>query len=312
MNPVYRVVRNVWEIPLSVASLAFYKTTRALIRRKLKKQQAQLPQTPTWRPLSTKLLQLPGVLPWLMTTGPRWNTHAIIATSSPFEVKHSLALDVAAAKKSAGAWTLAIYTFPGAKTVAHIGSIQRPFAEDWATVTLSPGRYSLGLRYYHWADRVELPAVKADDQPMLAAMPLPGTINHFYADLAQSTTRFYRALHYYVFTLLRFRRWLPESFVVREFLPVGNPETHFQYGALEAGDVLQIALSEPVRAAYDVYLTLYNRASFPVHSAELAADHYLTPAGLPAGFYLLRINPKQPGAAPAFASGITITRQGAA
>ena len=97
-----------------------------------------------------------------------------------------------------------------------------------------------------------------------------------------------------MFTLLKLRKWLPEPFVRREYLPVGAPETHFFYDAMERGDRLTVHLAPPLVQHFDVYLTTYNRASFPLFWDRVTADGYVSQVMPSDGFYLFRIRPKSP------------------
>ena len=93
----------------------------------------------------------------------------------------------------------------------------------------------LGLRYYRWTEHVELPAIQGDGNDLVAAKVVPRDINNFYSDLINRRNLFYYALHFYVYTMLRFRRMLPSGFVERQYAPVGNPETKYLYGTVQAG-----------------------------------------------------------------------------
>ena len=123
------------------------------------------------------------------------------------------------------------HTRPG-RTVTSVGSLSSPFRDGKARLKLPPGKYWLGLRYYQWNRDAELPAVRADGTDVAKPTTVPADINGFYRDLGQRSNVIYLALHYYVFVLLRYRRWFPASFVQRKFLPMGNPETKFYFEAL--------------------------------------------------------------------------------
>ncbi|MGB3515812.1 MAG: DUF6208 family protein, partial [Elainellaceae cyanobacterium] len=266
-----------------------------------------------WRSLSAETLKSPLSLPVLMTKGPRWNTHAVIGTVGPFRVEQELALNVGAIAQSAGSWTAAIYSYPTYRTVDNLGSLEQARAKDsadhvsespelstekgWYSLALPPGRYSIGLRYYQCADQMVFPTVRIDGQDAVPAQPVSPKVNDFYHTLADQTSGFYRFLHGYIFTLLRWRRWLPASFVRREFLPVGAPETEFFYDAMYAGDRLSLQLASRLVQDFDVYLTVYNRASFPLFWAKVEAETYLSEPISADGFYLFRIRPKAPDAA---------------
>src|SRR5437870_5454612 len=115
------------ETPLSFASFIFYRSMRFVMRRlivlnsRLNHRRAH-----QWHVLSAETLAMPLALPALMTSGPRWNPHAILAGAGPFEVKQSVSVDLEPLMASAKSWTLVFYTFPAQRTVAHIGTLQGP------------------------------------------------------------------------------------------------------------------------------------------------------------------------------------------
>jgi hypothetical protein len=127
----------------------------------------------------------------------------------------------------------------------------------------------------------------------VAAEPVPPGVNTVYDTLADRTTLYHQALHYYVHTMLRLRRWLPTGFVRREFLPVGDPCTEFRYGWFPAGSALELHPSERLLQNFRIYLSVYNRASLPVHSCELSDRDSTTKVFSEAGFYLFRLRPRQ-------------------
>src|SRR5271157_580741 len=247
-----------WELGLALLSFIFFKSVKFLIRRLLsiyylvaKKQALQ------WKVASAKLLKKPGALPMIMTMGPRWNTHAIIGNVGPIAVKRSLTVDVAAAERSAQAWTLVVTTFPGNETVTSLSSLDAPFRGPTAEIPLRPAKYWIALRYFKWAESVELPALAVDGVEVIHSTHVPSDLDGFYRTcLAGKSNLFYLCLNYYVFVLLRYRRFFPSAFVEREFLPMANPETHFYFGALQAGERLSMQLDRSLLTSYDVYLTI--------------------------------------------------------
>ncbi|MEB3358630.1 MAG: DUF6208 family protein [Synechococcales bacterium] len=289
-----RPYQLLWEIPLAVLSFLFFKVMKAVIGvLYLAFLQLNPAKATQWRVLSAETLASPLSLPVLMTKGPRWNTHAIIGTAGPFPVSHTLALDGETIRASAASWTAAIYTYPGYRTVGTLGSL----SGQGEQLTLLPGRYSVGLRYYNWRDTVVMPSISVDGEERIPAQAVSPKVNAFYGKLAERKSWFYQALHYYVYTLLKLRRWLPEGFVQREYLPVGAPETAFLYGAIAPGHTLRLHLQPPLLEQYDTYLTLYNRASLPLFWEQLRSPDYASPLLPNDGTYLLRIRPK-PGSSP--------------
>jgi hypothetical protein len=278
-----------WQIPLAVLSLGFYKVSKVSISQIYALYLAITSRKAVnWRVLSAETLQNPLGLPVIMTKGPRWNTHAIVATLAPIAIRSQLAVDVRSAQKSAASWTVVVYSYPDYRTIANLGSLSSADAEDWAVVTLPPGKYALVLRYYEWGEAVQLPAIQVDDRELVGVQPLNPQINEFLKDLKQIKNGFYLALHYYVFVLLKLRHRLPEAWIRREFLPVGDRDNQFGYGYCQTGDQLQFEFSASLLADYVVYLTLYNRSSFPIFWSAIATQQYQTEPLTQDGFYLLR------------------------
>jgi len=285
-----------WELGLGLLSFIFFKTVKFIIRRLLsvyylvaKKQAYQ------WKVASAELLKKPGVLPMIMTMGPRLNTHAIIGNVGPLALKRSLTVHVAAAERSAQVWTLVVTTFPSNQTVTSISSLDAPFPTPTAEIPLRPGKYWIALRYFRWAESVELPALAVDGVEVIPSTPVPSDLDGFYRTcLAGKSNPFYLCLNYYVFVLLRYRRFFPAAFVEREFLPMPNPETRFHFGALQAGECLSIQLDPSLLTSYDVYLTIYNRASFPMVWLQVIHGDFVTAECTADGFYLVRVHNKGP------------------
>ena len=128
---------------------------------------------------------------------------------------------------------------------------------------------------------------------LVPAAAVPGNANAVYARLAERTTPYYRALHHYIHPMLRLRRWLPQAWVRREYLPVGDPCTEFRYDWFPADCSLELRVSPRLHQDCRVYLSVYNRASLPVHSQELGVGTLRTPAFQEAGFYLIRLRPRR-------------------
>jgi Family of unknown function (DUF6208) len=282
-----------WEIPLALLSFVFYKAMKFIIGNlytiylAIAKEKAS-----QWRVLSAENLKSPLSLPVLMTKGPRWNTHAIIGTLGPFAVKESIAIDAEMANRSARSWIAVIYSFPSYETITTIESNKSKTEVKWEEIQLKPGKYSIGLRYYNWRDRVILPEIKVDREVFTTACSVPADVNHFYDNLSEKSNGFYLSLHYYIFTLLRLGKWLPKSLVKTEYLPVGSPDTQFVYGYLNRGQSLKLEIDSSIVKNHDIYLTLYNRSSFPVSWCQIEEENYLTKPIQNHGFYLMRIRAK--------------------
>jgi hypothetical protein len=260
----------VWELPLAVASRLLFQITRFVLRRiaRLHYRRAA-DDARRWRLLNADLLARRFALPVVMTEGPRWNTHATIGRVGPLSVRSSLEVQTSLADASARAWTIVVYTFPNHRTIATMGPADRCSGEDWTKIPLPPGRYSLILRYYKPSPQATLPTVRIDGQPSVDSMGVPEDTNAFYERLASRRNLFYVMLHYHAFFALKYRARLPRQMVERVYLPVGNPQTCFRYGALGPSDVLRVALAPAVLDACDAYVTVYDVGSFPVAWQEI-------------------------------------------
>ena len=276
---------------LTFASFAFYRSMRFIMRRlivlnsRLNKRRAH-----QWHVLSAEALNLPLAMPALMTSGPRWNPHAILAGAGPFAVKESVRIDTSALMSSAKSWTLVFYTFPDQKTAGHVGSPQGPFADRWHTVRLAPGKYSIALRCYRWSNTITFPEIHADGATAIPSRSVSGQNNDFYYDLSKRRGRLYLWMHYYVYNLLRGTSTIPGVSTEREFLPMGNPETEFRYGPVQRGHSLRFNVEPAVLSTHDLYFTQYSRDSFPTRWYRIEESVHTSEPATEDGFYLLRMH----------------------
>ena len=238
------------------------------------------------------MIKAPLILPVMMTKGPRWNTHAVIGTLGPFKVERAIAIDAQTANKSARSWIAVVYSFPRYKTVTSLESDKLDADTAWQSIELTPGKYSLGVRYYNRADTIDYPEIKIDGELFVEAHNVPSDINSYYDDLINSKNWFYISLHYYIFTILKLRRYLPESFVRQEYLPMGAPSTHFAYNYLDRGQTLTIETKSAIIEQFDIYFTLYDRSSLPISWCIITEEKYILPAQDRQGYFLLRVRPK--------------------
>lgn len=289
-----------WEVPLGLLSFCFargVKATLTLLSRYY--NPADRKAKPEWQVVSAEFLASPIKLLWTMSRA-RWNLHALIAIAGPFTVKSHLQIDTAALFHSAPSWTAVVYTLQGFKTLTSISSLTTAPTKSATEIPLPPGRYLVGLRHYHWSDPITLPAITVDGQLVLAAAPRPAppNANQFYRDLIQRRRWIHRWLNYYVYPLLRYRRYLPARLVHDIFLPVPNPETHFYFGALAPGETLTIKLVPALLHDYAVYLSHYSRDCFPLDWQALTAPEHHMAARPDKTLYILRVHPNHPTAAP--------------
>ena len=298
-NSIFKMIMNInkilliWEIPLAFFSFLFYKLMKFVIGNLYTIYLAiNQDKAKQWRILSAETLKTPLSLPVLMTKGPRWNTHAIIGTLGPLSVQETIALDLNSIKASAQSSIGAVYSFPNYQTVATIGADVVENEQQWQVLNLKPGKYTLGLRYYNYGNKITFPDVKIDGQDCVKAQDIPNNVNEFYQNLIQEKNWFYSALHYYIYTLLKSRKWLPESFVRGEYLPVGAPDTQFFYHYLSKNSQLEIQIDNSVLEQFDVYFTLYDRCSLPLSWCHIQEEKYLTILMVNNGYYLLRVRNK--------------------
>ena len=286
-------VSLLWEIPLALLSFVFNKVMKFVIGSLFTIYLAtNTKKASQWRILSQKMIDAPLVLPVMMTKGPRWNTHAVIGTLGPFFVQESIDIDLIKANASSRSWIAVVYSFPGYKTVTSIESAKVDLTQDWHTIKLSPGKYSLGVRYYNRAETIEYPAIRIDNQIFVDSYSIPSNINDYYHDLIKAKNWFFSSLHYYIFTILKLRNYLPESFVRREYLPMGAPATHFAYSYLDSQQTLKIAIASIVLKQFDIYFTAYDRSSLPLSWCIITESEYLFPPQEKKGYFLLRVRPK--------------------
>ena len=282
-----------WEIPLAFLSFVFYKIMKFAIGilftvyLAVNKQKAS-----QWRYFSQKMITAPLILPVLMTKGPRWNTHAVIGTLGPFKVKDEFELDLESANKSAGSWIAVVYSFPTYKTITSLESNKINADNKWYSVKLKPGKYTLGIRYYNRSDNLQLPAIKVDGKDFVDTQSMPSDVNNFYYDLIKAKNWFYLSLHYYIFTILKLKNILPESFIRNEYLPVGAPDTFFAYNYLQEQQKLQLDIDTEIVNSCNIYFTLYDRSSLPISWEQITTTQYSVAAPENNGYYLLRIRPK--------------------
>jgi Family of unknown function (DUF6208) len=288
-----RLTAAICEIVLAPLSFLFYRVTRFGMQRLVQAHDRANPaQATTWRTLDAPAVRKPFNLLALMTSAPRWNTHALIALAGPLQVRRTVAVQTATAAKSAEAWTVVVHSEPTHRIVASVGSLDAVNDDPWRVIELPPGAYRLALRYYRWSAAAKLPAVEIDGMPALRPLAVAADINDFYHGLARHSSFLYLSLHSYVCTLLRYRRWFPRSFVEREYLPAGNPQMTFHYGFLRAGTRLVIEMDAGLLRTHDVYFTAYNRASFPVFWYPLTETRHSTARIPAAGTYLIRVHAK--------------------
>jgi hypothetical protein len=285
----------------ALLSFALFRSLRALLQAAKRRYSARHPESSRqWQVISGGFVAKPLVVPLIMTSAPRWNPHAVIGTLGPIPVHETIAF-AAAAPRAAGDWFFAVYSHPGHEP-AGSASHRHDAGQDWIEVKVpKPGQYVVGARYYRARAEVAFPAARADGAPIAGPSAPIADANQFYATLWMRDSLLYRAIAFYVWALLRCRGRVPERWITRELIPVGNPETRFAFGTCRTGDLLSWKLTPGEREQFDLFLTIYSRGSFPRSWSE--GDG---PVPAPCdGFYLARIQPKAAGPAAGLSRGET-------
>lgn len=282
-----QVAQRILFIPrlaLSLLSWLLLHTLSWLIRSALRVGRLlKRPRRSRWIGFS-EVVAKPIGIPFLIVTAPRWNCHATIAITDSFHIKNKISLNTESAFHSSEAFSFVLYPESGAafSIASHLG----PRGE--ITFNLSPGAYRIGARYYGSTEDPSFPEVFADGEVALEAVCLKGETIRYQKQLESIRNRRHWPsawLHYYVFHMLQWR-FLGEEFLKKEFVPVGNPDTDFEYGFLKAGQELTVKTGEEPYPTC-VFVTIYNRHSFPVKWTEVPhSPHHET--CLQDGFYLIR------------------------
>ncbi|AUC59717.1 hypothetical protein AA637_00540 [Cyanobacterium sp. HL-69] len=241
-----------------------------------------------WRVIDNQLVSSAINMGVLMTKAPRWNTHAIIGTLGPFMVENDLSLEVASANNSAKSWFAIFYSFPNYDTIDTIAS-KVDNQEQWQSIKLKKGKYTIGLRYYNYGEKLTLPAVRIDGKEFTPTKKIPNDSNGFYKTIIQKKNWYFLAIHYYIYTVLKLKIYLPDSFVKYEFLPVGAIDTKFYYDALDKGEILTIEVDQNTLNKYDIYITIYDRTSLPIQWFQLKDLTEKTKPVTNKGYYLIRV-----------------------
>lgn len=276
------------QIPLAIGSFLFFRLMRFVLRGFVALiNRARRGKANIWRVVSADLIGKPLALPVFMTKAPRWNPHAIMAMAGPLVVKSSITIHIAQADESAKIWGLVIQPMGQGREVRVSAGGEKD--GPWKTLPLPAGDYTLVMRYYRPRKQTSLPAIRIDEHDLVAAKTVDPDNNRFYRSLSQRSNWLYVWLNFYVYTMLRFADWLPESFVTKEYLPAGDPEMRYEFGALRRNTALRISVRQEALSDYAIYFTRYTRASFPVMSQEIDSAEYTIAAAEEDGYYLIRM-----------------------
>jgi hypothetical protein len=215
-----------------------------------------------WRTMSDDL-EKHGGFHIVSVLAPRWNCHALLARMSPIWIDRSLTLELAGFGSQADSWSLVLYDV-SLKMQQWVGSAT--ISEKTVTWHVPPAAYSLSLRYYTDSDDIEVPTVVIDGSVRVVGGIIAGEAPRYKQHLETIRNRsgpISRLLHYYVFYGLS-RKEKCAALLRRQFLPMGNPDTEWNYGHLAVGERLRIHSNHAHQQAYNTYVCYYNWASFPV------------------------------------------------
>lgn len=268
---------------LGAASLRYFRHVRHRSRDAIMAAFAGAPGA--WTPLSRWLDAAPERERIMMLVGPRWNTGAVLAFTPMFEARERVTVDAGAVGRACPHWALVAYD-GDLRTVAAVGS--RSGACGELAIGLRPGPHFLALRYHGPGPGAQFPPVAVDGQPLVGAAPVAdeaARYEHFLLGLRQRRRFEYRLMHYHAWVLLRDREHFDEATVRHRYLPVGNPETEFAFGAIEPDERLRIA--PPARAEDFTHVTFYGTDSIPLAWYEPGGDGVGRPAP-ERGTYLVR------------------------
>jgi Family of unknown function (DUF6208) len=278
-----------WRLPLALASFLFNRLCRFVLRALLVAGSTVSRRSfGQWRVTSSATLATPLFVPLVMTTGPRWNAHALTANVGPLRLRYTLRINVGALHRAGAAWSLTGYTVPDFVDRIFVSSGDDPASRDWLDLAVKPGRYLLGVRLYQPSLSAALPELIIDGDRVVPAKSFPPDANAFLPELVRRSRWFYFWLQYYVQVMLQYAQWLPAGWVRREFLPVGNASTRFEFGLLSPQCPLRVEVSEKIVATCKVYVTAYDRRSFPLAWRTLESRIEVLPGLTGSAYYLLR------------------------
>lgn len=246
-----------------------------------------------------ELMERPLAVPYMMVTGPRWNTHALIASPGPFLARRRITIDTTGL--DGANWYVVLHELPGNRMIQWTDHTEAS-SNGSVSFDVEPGAYLLAARFYPTGCSVTFPRVDVDGgDASIPAREAGRVLQPQSAPQFHRRSLFYDALHHHVFFALHHRAHFDASTVRKQYLPVGNPGTYFRYGAVRPGQHVVVRWTPETAAQYRLFLSIYNRSSFPTYSAPLPsgrddasdAPHCVaTPPVDAASTYLLRVVPR--------------------
>jgi hypothetical protein len=273
------VVRTLQALP----SWALYQTVRLMMRGLAWRRWKQGKYKLGWQLVSEQLVSEPATLLYLLVSTPRWNPHAVTAGTGVLQVERTVRFNPASL--IARHWTLVATSFPSLEHGVFVSSVD---AGERGVLDLKPGLYRITARMYEPGLDARLPALLVDDRAVVEEAEIPSDTNQFYAALPRSRTRLHERIHAHVPALLDLQQVLPRL-VQASYLPAGNPETTFRFGAVQAGDTLKVVVDPALLRDTDAYLCVYGRASIPLIYERLEPGEQSIGPVPEEGSWLLRI-----------------------
>ena len=285
------IIRAFYEVPLGLASFVFFKALRGLVVRTGRAAYHKSPEVfRRWNVLSAEVLSRPHQLSRYLVIAPRWNPHSAVGSAGPVPVKRELTIDQSEICEGVGYWFFGVHGFPSFRSAGYVSSLNQATAKDGKiTFRLPPGDYYIGCRYYGWPGKVRYPAISIDGVQVISGVDMPGDMNDFYPMLHLRERAIYRAAHYHMYVMLKYRSLLSPAWVEQHLLPVGNEDTDYLYGAARAGQMLRFAIEPALLQDHRVFCTIYNTASLPVMFFELTEAESFSSALPCNGAYLVRV-----------------------
>ena len=233
--------------------------------------------------------------------GPRSNS---IGTRGFFAVRarHSGKLQVSLKdlKQSAQHFTIVVYA--GSETIANVGDLQlseEQLRQEWLDLTF-PAKVPMpmiGIRLYGCHNDSTFPAVRVpdlDDKVICEATPCGEALEtkEFFSMARAKEIYFHRALHWHMYSMLCFSHALPLALVRRTFLPAGNEETGYAWGAVHKSCRLRFEMSKDLLQLIDFfYVVVYTRGSITMAAFEIPNGRQLFQSSpvIEDGLYLVRM-----------------------
>jgi len=288
------------EAPLALLSYVLYQTTKFFVLPMMSSfEAARRGVDETWVDKLHENIEDPGRIPRLtvfaaICWAPRWNTHTnvhVLWLMDPPEGEATF--EVENVRQRGFSWQVIFYD-GRQQTLGSIAS--SPTGGEWLALTLrTAGALQLTIRPYLFdgCASATLPRVRMNGVEVTRGAPVVFKRERlgFNARLKGAyETPLHWALQWHTYVLLCCRSMVSAEAVRAIYLPVGNPETQWLYGATQQGYSLRFELPASLLEEHLVFCSVYDRASFPLlPSLQVERpSHTLPPCGED-GFWATRI-----------------------